>query len=61
MPDPREVHRGATRVLSVIMVVVGVAMLALTIARGGGPISLGVVLGILFVAAGVLRLRVEGR
>ena len=59
MPDPREVHRGATRVMSVIMVVIGVAMLVLTIARGGGPVSLGVILGILFVAAGALRLRME--
>ena len=31
----------------------------LTIANGGGPISLGVILGILFVLAGGLRLRVE--
>jgi hypothetical protein len=45
--------------MSVIMIVIGLVMLALTIARGGGPVSLGVVLGVLFVAAGVLRLRME--
>jgi hypothetical protein len=45
--------------MSVIMIVIGLVMLVLTIARGGGPVSLGVVLGILFVAAGALRLKVE--
>ena len=59
MPDPRDVHRGATRVMSAILIVIGVAMLVLTVARGGGPVSLGVILGLLFVAAGALRLRVE--
>jgi hypothetical protein len=56
MPAPREVHRGATRVMSGAMVVVGVAILVSTIARGGGPLTIGVVLGLLFVAAGAGRL-----
>ena len=59
MPDPREVHRTATTVLSTIMVVLGVLLIVLAIANGGGPISLGVLLGVLFVLAGVLRLRVD--
>jgi hypothetical protein len=59
VPDPREVQRTATRVLSSIMVVLGVVMVVLTIARGGGVASLGLILGILFVAAGLLRLRLE--
>jgi hypothetical protein len=45
--------------MSSIMVLIGVVLLVLTIARGGGPLSLGTILGLLFVAAGVLRLRVE--
>ena len=45
--------------MSAIMVAIGVLMLVLTIARGGGPVSLGVVLGVLFVLAGVMRLRLE--
>jgi hypothetical protein len=56
MPAPREVHRGATRVMSGAMVVVGVAILVSTIARGGGPLTIGVLLGLLFVAAGAGRL-----
>ena len=59
MPDPREVHRAATTVLSSIMVALGVLLIVLAIANGGGPISLGVILGVLFVLAGVLRLRVD--
>ena len=49
-------HRSATRVLSAALVVLGVAMLVTTIARGGGPLASGVVLGLLFCALGVGRL-----
>jgi hypothetical protein len=40
------------------MLVIGVAMVVSTIARGGGPLALGVLLGLLFVAAGAGRLYV---
>ena len=56
MPTPRQVHRGATRVLSTAMVLIGVALLVSTLARGGGPLAIGVLFGVLFVAAGVARL-----
>jgi hypothetical protein len=42
--------------MSTLMVLIGVALLASTIARGGGPLAIGVLLGILFVAAGAGRL-----
>jgi hypothetical protein len=61
MPAPRELQRGATRLLSVAMVLLGLAMLAITLANGGGPISYGVFLGVLFVAAGIGRLWVASR
>ena len=41
------------------MVVIGVLLLVLTFAGGGGPISLGTILGVLFVLAGIMRLRLE--
>jgi drug/metabolite transporter (DMT)-like permease len=50
------VHLTATRVLSAALVVIGVAMVARTIAGGGGPIASGVVLGVLFCALGAGRL-----
>ena len=56
MTEPRGVHRTATRVLSVVMIVLGLAMLASTVTAGGGPLALGILLGALFVAAGAARL-----
>jgi hypothetical protein len=38
------------------MVLIGVALLVSTLARGGGPLAVGVLMGVLFVAAGVARL-----
>jgi hypothetical protein len=38
------------------MVLIGVALLVSTLVRGGGPLAVGVVLGVLFVAAGLARL-----
>lgn len=40
------------------MLVIGIAMIVSTVARGGGPLALGVLLGILFVLAGAGRLYV---
>jgi len=45
-----------TQLLAVATIALGVAMVAVTITRGGGPISVGVVLGLLFVAVGAGRL-----
>ena len=56
MPDGRSVHRSATLLLSAAMVVIGIAMLVRTLGAGGGPLALGFVLGLLFVAAGGGRL-----
>jgi hypothetical protein len=56
MPTPREVHRGVTRVMSAVMIVLGVALVISTVARGGGPLAIGVLLGALFVAVGAGRL-----
>ena len=60
VPDPRDVHRAAPRaILSAIMVVIGVRCSCSTFAGGGGPLSLGVLLGVLFLLAGIMRLRLE--
>ena len=50
-----------TRVLSALMVVIGVAIIARTLAAGGGALALGLLLGVLFVAAGAGRLYAERR
>ena len=56
MPEPRDVHRAGSLVLSAAMVGLGVVMLVVTLAGGGGPLALGVILGVLFVVAGGGRL-----
>ena len=58
MPAPRDIHLGATRVMSTVMVAIGVAMIIATLVRGGGALAVGLILGILFVAAGAGRLYV---
>lgn len=55
MPEGRGVHRGVTLLLSAAMIVIGLAMLVRTLGAGGGPLALGIVLGLLFVAAGAGR------
>jgi len=54
-------HRTATLVLSAALLGLGVAMVVTTVARGGGPFAYGVVLGLLFTAAGAARLWVARR
>ncbi|MEA2245614.1 MAG: hypothetical protein QOH46_143 [Solirubrobacteraceae bacterium] len=61
MRRSRDVHRGSTLLLSLIMVVLGLAMIARALAGGGGVLAVGVVFGLLFVAAGVGRIWVARR
>ncbi len=61
MPEPRRIHRSATRAFSIVMVLIGVALIVRTIAAGGGAIATGVVLGVLFIVAGAARLYFEAR
>jgi len=61
MPPGRDLHRRSTGALSLVMVVLGVVMVVSTIARGGGPLAVGVVIGLLFVAAGAARLYLATR
>jgi hypothetical protein len=42
--------------MSTAIVVIGVVLVVSTIVRGGGPLAIGVLLGLLFVAAGAGRL-----
>lgn len=44
------------RVLALLLMLLGVALVASTLARGGGPLAVGVVVGVLFVALGAGRL-----
>ena len=50
-----------TLVMSLLMIGLGVAMVAITLSNGGGPAAFGIVIGVLFVAAGGGRLWVLRR
>ena len=56
-----QAHRSSTVVLSVVMVLIGVALLVRTVAAGGGALATGIVLGLLFVLAGAARLYLQLR
>lgn len=61
MAEPPQFRRSATTVLSLLMVVLGVAIIVRTVAAGGSPISVGLLLGVLFVLAGGGRLYLAER
>jgi hypothetical protein len=61
MPDPRQLHRSTTRVLSFAMIAIGVLLIVRTLVAGGGALALGLVLGVLFMAAGGARLYLQAR
>lgn len=54
-------YRGAVRAFSVAMVAIGLAVLAVTLANGGGPASIGFLLGLLFLGVGAARLWLGSR
>ncbi|HET7052421.1 MAG TPA: hypothetical protein VFI09_00710 [Solirubrobacterales bacterium] len=53
-------HQRSVQVLSLAFLALGLAILASTFAHGGGPLSVGTLLGIAFVAVGVARLWLSG-
>ena len=60
-PAPDEVYRGVTRIFALIILGFGLAILVVTLANGGGPLSSGVLLGILFTLLGAGRLYLSVR
>ncbi len=52
----RDAYAVSQRVLGGLVCAVGVAMVVSTLARGGGPLALGVIVGVLFAALGAARL-----
>jgi len=62
-PAPDEVYRGVTKVFAVVILGFGIAIIVITLAGGGSPLSTGIVIGLLFTAlgAGRLYLAMRGR
>ena len=61
MPRGRQLHSSSTRILSVAMILIGIALVVRTLVAGGGALATGLVLGILFVLAGAARLYLQLR
>lgn len=55
------VYRGAVRAFSLTFVAIGLAVLVVTLANGGGPASVGFLMGIAFLAVGAIRLWLGSR
>ncbi len=53
------VYDRSVRAFSLVYAVIGAVILAMTIARGGGPASVGFLIGIAFVALGLIRYFVQ--
>jgi hypothetical protein len=61
MAEPPQLRATSTRVFSVLMIVIGVAIVVRTLVAGGGAAATGVILGVLFVGAGAGRLYLQLR
>ena len=54
-------YHGAIKVFSLAFALVGVLLLVVTLVNGGGPASIGFLIGILFLAVGVGRYWIASR
>lgn len=55
------IYRRAVRGFSLVFVLIGLAVLVATLAAGGGPTSVGFLMGIAFIAVGLGRLWLQSR
>lgn len=56
MASPERIYRGSVRALSLVFLALGLLILISTFANGGGPLSVGTLLGMAFLALGAVRL-----
>jgi hypothetical protein len=54
-------YRASTRLIGIFTFLLGLTMIVITLARGGGPLAVGVVAGVLFVVLGAIRYTVASR
>ena len=54
-------YQRTVRGLAIVFLALGLALLATTLANGGGPASVGVLIGIAFLAVGAARLWLAAR
>jgi uncharacterized membrane protein HdeD (DUF308 family) len=62
MPQrPQQVHQMSTRVMSILMIIIGIVIVVRTLIAGGGALATGILIGLLFMAAGAARLYLQFR
>jgi hypothetical protein len=61
MAAPDEVYRAVTGIFAVVIIGFGLTILIVTLANGGGPLSIGFLLGLVFTGLGVGRLYLAAR
>jgi hypothetical protein len=52
----QRLYSGSTRVLSALMIVLGLTLIVSAVVRGGGALALGVVVGVALALGGAARL-----
>lgn len=48
-------YRASTRLIGIVTAALGLTMIVVTLAEGGGPLAAGVIAGVLFTVLGVVR------
>jgi hypothetical protein len=61
MPEPSQFRAASTRTFSLVMIVIGCALIVRTIVAGGSALASGILLGVLFIAAGAGRMYLQLR
>jgi hypothetical protein len=61
MASPERVYQGSVRLFSIVFLALGLIILVSTLANGGGPLSVGTLLGLAFLAVGAGRLWIASR
>jgi hypothetical protein len=59
MPERRSFRGISTATMSILMILIGIALFVRTLAAGGGGLAIGLILGVLFAAAGAGRLYLQ--
>jgi hypothetical protein len=59
--SPERIYQGSVRAFSLVFLALGLLLLVVTLASGGGPLSVGTLLGVAFLAVGAGRLWIASR
>ncbi|HEY7632088.1 MAG TPA: hypothetical protein VH817_15385 [Thermoleophilaceae bacterium] len=54
-------YRESSRAVGAIICLLGIVMVVVTLANGGGPLALGVIVGVAFAVLGALRVVIVNR